>query len=67
MLKAFGIPRQVLPEIRPSSEVYGEISHPVLKGVPIAGNLGDQHAALFGQCCFPLAKPKTPMVRAVLC
>lgn len=58
MLKAFDIPRQVLPEIRPSSEVYGEISHPVLKGVPIAGNLGDQHAALFGQCCFSPGEAK---------
>ena len=58
MLRAFDIPSQVLPEIRSSSEIYGEISHPVLKGVPLAGNLGDQHAALFGQCCFEPEKQK---------
>ena len=58
MLKAFDIPRQVLPEIRTSSEVYAEVSHPVLKGVPVAGDLGDQHAALFGQCCFEPGEAK---------
>ncbi len=58
MLKAFDIPRQVLPDIRSSSEVYGEVTHPVLKGVPIAGDLGDQHAALFGQCCFEPGEAK---------
>lgn len=58
MLKAFDVPRQVLPEIRSSSEIYGEVAHPVLKGVPISGNLGDQHAALFGQCCFEPGEAK---------
>ncbi len=58
MLKAFNIPRQVLPEIRTSSEVYAEVNHPVLKGVPISGDLGDQHAALFGQCCFEPGEAK---------
>ena len=58
MLRAFDIPSQVLPEIRSSSEIYGEISHTVLKGVPLAGNLGDQHAALFGQCCFEPGEAK---------
>ena len=41
----------MLPEIRPSSEVYGEAGGP-LHGVPVAGALGDQQAALFGQTCF---------------
>jgi glycerol kinase len=47
------IPREVLPEVRASSEVYGEVSTlPALRGVPIAGVAGDQQAALFGQACF---------------
>jgi glycerol kinase len=51
MLRAFDIPREVLPEIRPSSAIHGEIRDP-FGGVPIAGILGDQQAALFGQACF---------------
>jgi glycerol kinase len=50
-LDAMGVPRAMLPEIRPSAEVYGEATGP-LAGVPVAGALGDQHAALFGQTCF---------------
>ena len=50
-LAALGIPRSVLPEIRSSSEVYGE-ARGTLAGVPISGILGDQHAALVGQACF---------------
>lgn len=51
LLAAFDIPAGMLPAIRSSSEVYG---HGVgeVAGVPIAGDLGDQHAALFGQACF---------------
>jgi len=51
LLDAVGVPAALLPEIRSSSEVYG---HGVgdLAGVPIAGDLGDQQAALFGQTCF---------------
>lgn len=52
MLRAFDVPREVLPQIASSSEVYAEISNGVLSGVPIAGVLGDQHAALVGQTCF---------------
>ncbi len=50
LLKLFGIPRAILPEIRASSEVYGETT---LWGgaMPIAGIAGDQQAALFGQVC----------------
>ncbi len=51
-LDAIGVPRSMLPEIRSSSEVYGEARIPALAGVPVAGDLGDQQAALFGQTCF---------------
>jgi glycerol kinase len=50
MLELFGIPRAVLPEVRSSSEIFGEATA-VLPGVPIAGIAGDQQAALFGQAC----------------
>lgn len=53
LLKILRIPRAVLPEIRSCSEHYGEVeSIPALRGVPITGVAGDQHAALFGQACF---------------
>ncbi len=53
LLGAIGVPREILPEIRSSSEVYGHgAAGGPLAGVPIAGDLGDQHAALFGQACF---------------
>jgi len=51
LLDAFRVPRSVLPAIRSSSEVFGETRAP-FPGVPIAGILGDQQAALFGQLCF---------------
>ncbi|MGW4242967.1 glycerol kinase GlpK [Nocardia sp. NPDC004722] len=47
----FGIPMSMLPEIRSSSEVYGDITTGALAGVPVAGILGDQQAATFGQAC----------------
>ena len=50
LLDAFGVPRAMLPEIRSSSEIYGEAR--MLGGVPVASALGDQSAALFGQTCF---------------
>ncbi|RAI31441.1 glycerol kinase GlpK [Rhodoplanes serenus] len=52
LLDTFGIPRSVLPAIRSSSEVYGEVRDGPIAGVPIAGILGDQQAALVGQTCF---------------
>ncbi|MBE9465998.1 glycerol kinase GlpK [Dyadobacter subterraneus] len=52
MLDAYNIPFLMLPEIKSSSEVYGTVSNEVLPGVPVAGILGDQHAALVGQTCF---------------
>jgi len=51
MLQVFQIPPRMLPAIRSSSEVFGRGTG-VLEGVPIAAALGDQQAALFGQCCF---------------
>jgi glycerol kinase len=52
LLDLFKIPASMLPEVRPSSEVYGEVSSiPGLNGIPIAGIAGDQQAALFGQRC----------------
>jgi glycerol kinase len=51
LLGAINVPRSLLPEIRPSSEIYGKAKG-VLAGVKVAGALGDQQAALFGQTCF---------------
>ncbi|MFQ5948554.1 MAG: FGGY family carbohydrate kinase, partial [Acidimicrobiia bacterium] len=51
ILGAMGIPRAMLPAIRPSVAVYGE-GRGTLEGVPVAGDLGDQQAAMFGQACF---------------
>lgn len=53
LLKLLDIPRAMLPEVRSSSEVYGE-TDPELFGaaIPVAGDAGDQQAALFGQACF---------------
>jgi glycerol kinase len=51
LLAAIGVPRQMLPKICSSSEVYGTASGD-LQGVPVASALGDQQAALFGQTCF---------------
>ncbi len=54
LLEALHIPRAALPEVRPSSQVYGETDPSAFLGValPIAGIAGDQQAALFGQACF---------------
>ena len=54
LLAIFGVPREMLPRIASSSEVYGttEKSGPFEAEVPVAGDLGDQHAALVGQACF---------------
>jgi glycerol kinase len=50
LLKVLKVPRSMLPEVKSSSEVYGE-STGILAGVPIAGIAGDQQSALFGQMC----------------
>ena len=52
LLAQFAIPRAMLPEVRSSSEVYGEANWPAIERVAIAGILGDQQAALVGQTCF---------------
>lgn len=52
LLSAFAIPRAMLPQVRSSSEVYGEAALAGIAGVPLAGILGDQQAALVGQACF---------------
>jgi len=53
LLEIFGVPRAMLPEVRASSEIYGEVNVPnELSGIRIAGLAGDQQAALFGQLCF---------------
>ncbi|KAA0022661.1 glycerol kinase GlpK [Antrihabitans cavernicola] len=54
----FGIPTSMLPEIRSSSEVYGEIVDGPLAGVSVAGILGDQQAATFGQACLSPGEAK---------
>jgi glycerol kinase len=56
-LAAFGIPRSMLPEIRPSSAIYGECIG-ALAGIPVAGDLGDQQAATFGQVAFDVGDAK---------
>jgi glycerol kinase len=58
ILKTLGIPRVMLPEIRSSSEIYGEIQLGELAGIPVAGDLGDQQAALFGQACYKPGEAK---------
>ena len=57
ILGIMGIPRQMLPEIRSSSEVYGNAIG-ALGGIPLAGILGDQQAALVGQTCFSPGEAK---------
>lgn len=59
LLDIFDIPHTLLPEVRSSSEIYGEIETPnELKGIKIAGIAGDQQAALFGQACFDTGSTK---------
>src|SRR5262249_26493606 len=58
MLKVFGVPRAMLPAIQPSSAIYGKATGQ-LAGVAVAGDLGDQQAALFGQTCFSTGEAQT--------
>lgn len=58
LLRIFSIPYSVLPRIASSSEVYGEVAGGPLKGLPVAGILGDQQAALVGQACFEPGEAK---------
>jgi glycerol kinase len=64
LLALMDIPRSMMPEIRSSSEVYGHVEmgeialDGVFEGMPVAGDLGDQQAALFGQTCFDVGEAK---------
>ena len=62
LCKEMGIPMCILPEVKPSSCVYGEVDHITgieeLSGTPIAGAIGDQPGALFGQGCFEKGQAK---------
>jgi glycerol kinase len=61
ILTILDIPRSMLPEIRSSSEVYGSVktqSLASLQGIPVAGILGDQQAAMFGQACYNAGEAK---------
>jgi glycerol kinase len=57
ILATMGVPRAMLPKVMPSSAVYGNAVG-ALAGVPVAGDLGDQQAALFGQTCFSAGEAK---------
>ena len=57
ILKIMGVPRAMLPAVKASSEVYGNAVG-ALAGIPVAGDLGDQQAALFGQTCFSMGEAK---------
>ncbi len=59
ILEYFRIPESMLPEVKPSSFVYGYTDTALIGGnIPIAGAAGDQQAALFGQCCFEAGEVK---------
>ncbi len=59
ILSYFDIPKSMLPEVKPSSCIYGVSDETVIGGeIPIAGAAGDQQAALFGQCCFDAGEAK---------
>jgi glycerol kinase len=58
LLDTIGVPRAMLPEIRPSSATYGEVKEGAFAGVAVAGDLGDQQAATFGQTCFSVGEAK---------
>lgn len=59
ILHKLGIPKCMLPQVKPSSCVYGVSDETVIGGeIPIAGAAGDQQAALFGQCCFEKGEVK---------
>jgi len=58
MLEVYRIPEKMLPKIRSSSEIYGKARLDSIRNVSIAGILGDQQAALFGQACFNVGEAK---------
>ncbi|ORX55660.1 glycerol kinase [Hesseltinella vesiculosa] len=58
LLEFFGVPRSILPAIVSSSEIYGKVRWGPMEGLPLAGCLGDQQAALVGQRCFEPGEAK---------
>jgi glycerol kinase len=58
LCSVIGVPKAMLPEIRPSSAAYGDVKQGSFAGVPVAGDLGDQQAATFGQTCFSPGEAK---------
>lgn len=59
LLAYFKIPKSMLPEVKPSSCVYGYTKEGILGGhIPVSGAAGDQQAALFGQCCYEPGEAK---------
>lgn len=59
LINKLNIPESMLPEVKPSSCIYGYTDSSVIAGsIPIAGAAGDQQAALFGQCCFDAGEVK---------
>lgn len=59
LCRFFNIPMEILPKILSSSEIYGTLADGPLKGIPISGCLGDQHAALLGQMCLQQGQAKS--------
>lgn len=57
LLKLLDVPKELLPAIKSSAEVYGQ-AKVILEGIPVAGDLGDQQAALFGQTCYSAGEAK---------
>ncbi|MBC7910598.1 MAG: glycerol kinase GlpK, partial [Pyrinomonadaceae bacterium] len=60
LLEIFDVPESMLPDVKPSSHIYGSTDPSVFFGeeVPVAGIAGDQQAALFGQCCYESGSAK---------
>ena len=68
LLELFGIPREILPEVRSSSEIYGYTSKDLFGfEIPIAGVAGDQQAAAFGQMCVDIGSVKNTYGTGCLC
>lgn len=69
MLEILNIPRSMLPEVRNSSEIYGQTNIGGKGGVriPVAGIAGDQQAALYGHLCVHAGQAKTLTAQVVLC
>jgi glycerol kinase len=58
LLSAIGVPRSMLPDIRPSADPYGEVKGGAFAGIEVAGDLGDQQAATFGQAAYSVGEAK---------